>query len=192
MQLGQQFDQLQLFSTGPSQPSRSSAPVQESPSPDPNQLQMLMTPQEIKDYITTSGDLGHVQTSDELRVETMDELWNRKLEASKSPKDSGHGAGVYDALSQGKDIIVRPSSILGGRVISPTILHNLHGDRVLEDMHHRIAAQADIDAQRGTQTFLPVSHYLRPYASGIPGRVIRKYRNLERWKIEEIPWEDAN
>lgn len=155
---------------------------------NPDQLSMFMTPEEIKGYMTTSGDLHQIVTPEgHLRNETMEELWDRKLEASKAPKDSGHGAGVYDALSEGIDILDQYIQF-GGPALE--ILHNSKGDRYLGDMHHRIAAQADIDKQQGTQTFLPISHFPSEFVAPKPGEIVIR-RTPQKWTFEEIPFDEA-
>jgi len=106
--------------------------------PQFDQLKLFMTPEEIKGYVNTSGDLYD--------GETMDQMWERKVEESKAPRDTGHGSGVYDALSGGKPIL---STV--------TALHTSRGSE-LEDKHHRVAAQADIDATTGKETFVPMAY----------------------------------
>lgn len=113
--------------------------------PQFEQLKMFMTPAEIKGYVTTSSDLR--------TGETMDQLWDRKVRESKRPRDYGPGSGVYDALSSNKPIL--------GTV---TVLHSSPGSE-LEDKHHRVAAQAEIDATTGKETLVPME-YLGD--SGIP------------------------
>jgi hypothetical protein len=116
--------------------------------PQFEQLKLFMTPAEIKGYVNTSSDLRSDGS------ENMEQLWDRKVEESKRPRDYGPGSGVYDALSAGKPIL--------GTV---TVLHRSSGDSELEDKHHRVAAQADIDATTGKETFVPMEY---KGDSGIP------------------------
>lgn len=115
------------------------------------QLKLFMTPAEI---------MGHVNASiDRYREEDMSDMWIRKVEQAKREMDHGHGSGVYDALSSGKDIIHGPSGT--GKV---PILYNARGpidgevSRELTDMHHRVATMAELDKQKGTETYLNVDH----------------------------------
>ena len=120
--------------------------------PQFEQLKLFMTPAEVKDRVTTSGDLEP--------GETMDQMWDRKVEQSKAPRDTGHGSGVYDALSEGKPILdsvnVHFGTYMGEGKRSDTFIPN---------KHHRIAAQADIDATTGKETFVPIEY---SGESGIP------------------------
>lgn len=109
--------------------------------PQFEQLKLFMTPAEIKDYVNTSSDLRSDGS------ENMEQLWDRKVEESKRPRDHGPGSGVYDALSAGKPIL--------GDV---TVIHRRSGDSELEDKHHRVAAQAEIDAATGKETFVPMRY----------------------------------
>jgi hypothetical protein len=113
--------------------------------PQFEQLKMFMTPAEIKDYVTTSEDLRY--------GETMDQLWDRKLQESKQPRDTGPGGGVHGALSSGTPILD-----------DVDVLSESKGSMLI-DKHHRVAAQADIDAATGKETLIPVRHH---GASGIP------------------------
>ena len=115
------------------------------------QLKLFMTPEEIIDHVNISID--------KQRDEDMSDMWSRKLEESKRPQESGHGSGVYDALSSGNNIIHGPQGtgkvpiFYGAR--SPI---NGEESRELTDMHHRVASLAEIDKQSGTQTYLNVDH----------------------------------
>jgi hypothetical protein len=113
--------------------------------PQFEQLKMFMTPAEIKGYVTTSGDLKP--------GENMDQLWDRKLQESKQPRDTGHGGGVHEALSSGTPILNDVDVLFD------------HRRTLLTDKHHRVAAQADIDAATGKETLIPVRHH---GDSGIP------------------------
>ena len=115
--------------------------------PQFDQLKLFMTPAEIKGYVTTSSDLRSDGS------ENMGQMWDRKVEESKRPRDYGPGSGVYDALSAGKPIL--------GEV---TVIHTSR-DSELEDKHHRVAAQAEIDAATGKETFVPMAYKGN---SGIP------------------------
>jgi hypothetical protein len=120
------------------------------------QLKMFMTPAEIKDYVTTSGDrktLLNYRTphAAPTRVESMGQLWKRKLKESKKSRDKGHGSGVYDALKEGKNILTPPGDTVE--------IHHHNDARFITDKHHRIAAQAELDRKSGNETFVPVSHY---------------------------------
>ena len=129
------------------------------------QLRMFMTAREIKDYLNDSGDLEDYNT------DSMDVLWDKKLEESKDP-NARWGGGVYDALASGKDIITRNTrpkyeepgvvEIMVGSGPEIDVEGNIIGDRegirYIADMHHRIAAQADIDEKSGTEKYLPVTY----------------------------------
>lgn len=153
----------------------------------PEQLKMFMTPQEIKGYTTSSGDLHYVKTpGGGLRNETMDELWDRKLEASKAPRDTGHGSGVYEGLESGKDILYLRS----GNAVE---VNHAKGHKFLGDMHHRIAAMADIDQRRNTQTYLPVTHWDQRFTQARnPGAKAKTSEPVGKWQIEEIPFNEAS
>ena len=155
--------------------------------PQFEQLKMFMSPAEVKDHVTTSGDLHYQRTpGGGLRNETMNELWDRKLEASKAPRDSGHGSGVYEGLEAGKDIMYMRRG--------NTVDVNYVGDhKFLGDMHHRIAAMADIDQQRGTQTYLPVEHWGHRFSQARePGAKAKTSEVLGSWQIEEAPYGPTN
>jgi len=154
--------------------------------PQFEQLKMFMTPNEIKDYITTSGDLHYIRTpGGGLRNETMDELWDRKLKASKAPRDTGHGSGVYAGLEEGKDIM----NMRGGETVE---VNHATNHTYLGDMHHRISAMSDIDQKRGTQTYLPVAHWDEPFAlTRNPGDKPRPSEPIGKWQIEENPSDEV-
>ena len=130
------------------------------------QLRMFMTAREIKDYLNDSGDLEDYNT------DSMDVLWDKKLEESMRGRGQGHGSGVYDALASGKDIITRNTrpkyeepgvvEIMVGNGpeidVEGNIIGDREGTRYIYDMHHRIAAQADIDEKSGTEKYLPVTY----------------------------------
>jgi len=159
--------------------------------PQFEQLKMFMTPSEVKDYITTSGDLHYMRTpGGGLRNETMDELWDRKLESSKAPRETGHGSGVYEGLEEGKDLMyMRGGYRRAGNTVE---INYAKGHTFLGDMHHRIAAMADIDQKRGTQTYLPVTHWDQRFTQARnPGAKAKTSEPMGSWQIEEIPFDEA-
>lgn len=115
------------------------------------QLKLFMTPAEIMGHVNASGDKG--------RDEDMSDMWSRKVEASKRPFSEEHGSGVYDKVNRGFNLV---HGIRGtGKV---PILYNVRGpidgevSRELKDMHHRVAAMAEVDRKKGTETFVNVDH----------------------------------
>lgn len=97
----------------------------------------------------------------------MSDMWSRKLEESKRPFSEAHGSGVYAKVDRGFNLV---HGIRGtGKV---PILYNARGpidgevSRELKDMHHRVAAMADVDRRKGTETFLNVDHTEQVKAKG--------------------------
>lgn len=110
------------------------------------QMKLFMSAREVKNWITDSTDRSP--------NETLDDMWKRKLRESKSPRGANvHGAGVYDAVSEGK-------SILPDLTLIP-YRKDAFGDakNVIGDGHHRIAAMADVEAKTGRESFTPVKYF---------------------------------
>lgn len=143
----------------------------------PQQLKMFMTGKELRDSMSYSYDLDP--------GETMDDMWDRKVDESMSEfggeswdnsssegsSSREHGAGVYDSLKN-EGLWDTPSSVVRVR-------HHVNKDSMrLRDAHHRVASAAHIEESGGRQIFFPVSHELdvdpflnQPYAHSSYGRL---------------------
>jgi hypothetical protein len=110
------------------------------------QMKLFMTANEVKNWITDSTDRSP--------NETLDQMWDRKVTESKKPRESNtQGAGVYDAVSEGKNILPDVTLI-------PFRETPFEGARnVIGDGHHRVAAMADYENQTGRDTFIPVNYF---------------------------------
>ena len=118
------------------------------------QLKLFMTPAEIVEHVNSSSDLKS--------GEDMPDMWSRKTKESKREHSGEHGSGVYDALSSGNDIIHGPTG--DGKVIINYITRfDGTEHRQLDDMHHRVAAMAELDKHNDTQTYLNVNHIGYPF-----------------------------
>ena len=118
------------------------------------QLKLFMTPAEIMEHVNSSTDLKS--------GEDMPAMWSRKVEESKREYTGRHGSGVHDALSSGNDIIHGPTG--NGKVpINYITRFDDTEVRRLDDMHHRVAAMAELDKHNDKQTYLNVNHIGYPY-----------------------------
>lgn len=118
------------------------------PGKDPNQLRMFMTPKEIHGIVNESYDRHFPDKSRTGQMETLDEMWERKLEESRVPRDpQKHGSGSYSLLSK------------AGWDWDFKVPIQMHESTVrLTNAHHRIAAMLDIDPD----ALIPVTHRLVP------------------------------
>ena len=112
------------------------------------QMKLFMTPGEIKGWVTDSADRYRTLN------EGMDDMWNRKLHESKSPQGVPKpGAGVYDAVSSGKNILPNVT-LIPFRQTEHESARNMIGDG-----HHRVAAMADFEEKTGRKSFIPVEYF---------------------------------
>lgn len=152
---------------------------------DPNQLQAVMTGTELKGTITQSYDR---RTS-----ESLDEMWGRKLQESKAPKDTGHGAGIHESLStkgfrpelnawSGYDRDDNP-----GYRGAINVEHESRDRRHLDDGHHKVAAAADIEAsspQRNVWFNVNHSDASGGYANRLHAETLR---SISHSKVDPLP-----
>lgn len=132
--------------------------------PQFEQLKMLMTGNEVKNRVEDSYDRRPLfdgsavdSVGDRVRLrdpgggpasETMNEMWNRKLQESQAPQYSGHGSGVYDSMKR-----------YGyNRDVPLTLNMNTPEGVVLSDGHHRVASAADLE-DKGHEIYIPVQHW---------------------------------
>jgi hypothetical protein len=133
--------------------------------PQFEQLKMLMTGTEIKNRVEDSYDRNPLYSTSPYHdsygdpiplqdagggdaIETMDEMWDRKLTESKQPQYTTHGAGVYDSIKEHG--FTRGASPI-------TINMDSAKGVVLNDGHHRVASAAALDKE-GHENYIPVTH----------------------------------
>lgn len=113
--------------------------------PQFEQLKMFMTPREIKNTLTSSFDARYL--SDQKRMETMDEMWSRKLQESFDPYEDG--TDLYHSIRDKGLRVQKPFKIEYGKK-GP-------GSVTLADGHHRIATGVALENEIG-ETYIPVTH----------------------------------
>lgn len=108
----------------------------------PTQLQLFASGKDIKNTVTNSFDRGG--------TETMDQMWDRKLDESKV-EGGGHGAGVFDYVR---------SNPGGTKPVDINFTPNSDGtDSVsMADGHHRVASAAGAEDDTGQEHFLPIRY----------------------------------
>lgn len=117
----------------------------------PHQYKLFMTAQEIKDTVTDSVDreLGYMDYNEEhgeleeVPAQTMDYVWNEKLEESKR-ETAGKPKPLYDSIAE------------KGVRHHVTIVPDHKGSFTMGQGHHRVAAAADIAEKTGRQMYVPV------------------------------------
>jgi hypothetical protein len=147
------------------------------------QLRLFMPASELKDDLTTSFDLETVLDNSGERYETMDEMWDRKLDESRmNPKLGTRASGLYEGIkSAGYDWDEQNKNKI-------TIMLGSDSKR-LEDGHHRVAAASALEKETGKDIFIPID-YSQDYLSkawendgdhinDIPGRPIDPYESHE-------------
>lgn len=108
-------------------------------------LPMFMTPNEIKSQVDTFDRRTHPDGT----TESHEQMWNRKLDESRS----------FDYRSSGGRTLEQ--SIQHEGVRNPPLLEHIHSNNengtavFISDGHHRIAAHA---AVHGPDTLMPVRH----------------------------------
>lgn len=107
-----------------------------------HQLPMFASGTDVKSAVTDSSDRL-------ANTESMDQMWSRKEAESRKPRDTGHGAGVYDSM--------KGNGYVGyGEIDKVPVLYA--NDQVrLVDGHHRVAAAAALDSE-GQDTWVPLRH----------------------------------
>lgn len=107
----------------------------------PEQMSLFMSGTELKGRITGSIDRAPMQS--------MDDLWKRKLRESKS--DQWHGGGTHASLKE--QGWVGPGPGIHQRM-QPGAIPEFNKEHFqVDDAHHRIAAAADIEKRsRGKRT----------------------------------------
>lgn len=133
---------------------------------DPNQLKLFYSAGELRDTINESGDRMYLSTG--LRGggrESLEAMWERKVEESKKPANTGHGSGVYESIEkQGYQEQEPTETDSWGRAMGvgsepPGIPVRWDNDQMqVMDAHHRIAAAADIEKKTGKTIWMNVSH----------------------------------
>ena len=107
----------------------------------PEQMKLFMSGTELKGSLTNSIDRAPMQS--------MDDMWKRKLRESKS--ESYHGGGTHASLKEHN--WVGPGPGLYHTTIPGAIPEWSKEDTQVDDAHHRIAAAADIEAKsKGKKT----------------------------------------
>lgn len=111
----------------------------------PEQMSLFMTGTELKGAITQSIDRAPMQS--------MDDMWKRKVRESKG--DAYHGGGTHASLKANG--WVGPGPELFHTVIPGAIPEFNKQELGVSDAHHRIAAAADIEQRsKGKRTiFIP-------------------------------------
>jgi hypothetical protein len=99
--------------------------------------------QELMGQINHSYETKRVGT----RLESLDQMWSRKLEASK---ERGIHSSIMERGYQGEDIALHITPRWGDE---PG--HNVFVD----DGHHRIAAGADVERTTGKSVMIPVKTF---------------------------------
>lgn len=117
---------------------------------NPHQLKLFMTGMELKNSITYSGDRND--------DETLDDMWNRKVEESKETRGV-HGAGTYESI---REHGWKPEGRYDDKQI-PVRYSKSKSSMRIANGHHRVAAAADIEEKTGKLTFFPLSHYDDPF-----------------------------
>ena len=131
------------------------------------QLPLFASGSEVKKMLNMSYDMDNGASYDTHRrtsgggvepyrtkrkdPETMDDMWDRKLEESKS-YESDHGAGVYGSLKKE-----------GWRSHSAglTMVHRTTPEGVtrrLHDGHHRVASAAALEEEGHSTVWIPLNH----------------------------------
>lgn len=106
-----------------------------------------MSGRELRDYLNESYDRTY-QYFGSGELETMEQMWDRKVEESKVPEDiTRHGSGVMDFLK--KD---------GYNWDYPMNISAFGDKRLIWNGHHRVASAADIEEETGKQIYIPVKY----------------------------------
>jgi hypothetical protein len=107
----------------------------------PGQMKLFMTGTELKESITGSIDRAPMQS--------MDDMWKRKLRESKG--EAWHGGGTHASLKEHG--WVGPGPGIHQRM-QPGAIPEWNKEHLqVEDAHHRIAAAADIEKRsKGKRT----------------------------------------
>jgi len=107
----------------------------------PEQMRLFMTGTELKSSLTDSIDRAPMQS--------MGDMWKRKLRESKG--DAYHGGGTYASLKDRGWVGEGPG--LYHTVLPGAIPEFNRQELRVDDAHHRIAAAADIEAKsKGKRT----------------------------------------
>lgn len=117
----------------------------------PEQLALFMSATDLWKMLNVSYDRHPVaDPSGRPRLETMDELKERKVAESKQPSSIlTHGGGVYSSIwDKGYASDVEPIDLV----------HQTTGSKRLRDGHHRVAAASDIEQKYGDPVWIPLVH----------------------------------
>lgn len=110
-----------------------------------DQLAMFMSGNDIMNYVNESFD-RHAYGEER---ETMEHLWERKLDESQ--KSADRDPDLYQSLASGWKDNQKPIQIAHETVKGEPVRYLLNG-------HHRAAAAADLQKRRGQEIYFPVEH----------------------------------
>lgn len=112
---------------------------------NPDQLKLFMTGTEWQASVHDSYD--------RMGSESMDDLWEDKLNETQMPVGSDvRSAGLYDKMR------VHGYRQNPREFRNPTINFHTSGTRIQEEGHHRIAAAAELERQGIRTSFIPTNY----------------------------------
>jgi hypothetical protein len=109
------------------------------------QLPMFVRATDLVDSLTATADSSY---------DAPEEVMQEKLKASH--RRTGRGAGVYDSVR--KEGVLNPVQVI----------HAMHGNVMMGQGHHRVAAADDISRETGKDMWVPVVHTVADETSDIP------------------------